>query len=199
MNKRLERIANQAQIGGVCAGLADYFGIDRALVRVLFVIGIFLPHFPAVIIYIILWIALPERRFDSSVAQVSAFSNPYFAMNPYNPNKPDRSVVGGAILIVLGILFLIERFFHIHFRDLWPFMLIALGLWLIFKDRIKPTYDSTINTPDTPTDPNGPYNSGNPGGPNAPYNSGNPVGPSVPYNPGTPNDPTTPYNPTNPL
>lgn len=199
MKKRLERIADQAQIGGVCAGLADYFGIDRALVRVLFVIGIFLPHFPAIIIYTILWIALPERRFDSSVVQVSAFSNPYFAMNPYNPNKPDRSLVGGAILIILGILFLIERFFHIHFRDLWPFILIALGLWLIFKDRIKPTYDSTTNNPGTPSDPNAPYNSGNPSGPNAPYNSGNPSGPSVPYNPGTPTDPTTPYNPNNPL
>ncbi|GAB4014146.1 hypothetical protein GCM10028808_35730 [Spirosoma migulaei] len=153
MNKRLERIADQAQIGGVCAGLADYFGIDRALVRVLFVIGIFLPHFPAIIIYIILWIALPERRFDGSVSQSSAFSNPYFAMNPYNPNKPaspDRSIIGGAVLIILGVLFLLDRYFDIDFGDLWPFILIAIGLWLIFKDRIKPPYDNT-----TTNDPNG--------------------------------------------
>lgn len=150
MNKRLERIADQAQIGGVCAGLADYFGIDRALVRVLFVIGVFLPHFPAIIIYIILWIALPERRFGPSTAQSTAFSNPYFAMNPYNPNKPaspDRSVLGGAILILLGILFLIDRYFDINFRDLWPFLLIAIGLWLIFKDRIKTPFDSNSNDP----------------------------------------------------
>ena len=153
MNKRLERIASQAQIGGVCAGFAEYFGIDRALVRVLFVIGIFLPHFPAIIIYIILWIALPERRFDGSVAQSTAFSNPYFAMNPYNPNKPgspDRSLIGGAILIILGVLFLLDRYFDIDFGDLWPFVLIAIGLWLIFKDRIKTPYDNTTNN-----DPNG--------------------------------------------
>ena len=78
MNKRLERIADQAQIGGVCAGLADYFGIDRTLVRVLFVIGIFLPHFPAVIIYVILWIALPERHFAGSVASINCLRKPCF-------------------------------------------------------------------------------------------------------------------------
>ena len=152
MNKRLERIAGEAQIGGVCAGLADYFGIDRTLVRVLFVIGIFLPHFPAIIIYIILWIALPERRFDNSVAQSTAYSNPYFAMNPYNPNKPasrDRGLIGGVILIVLGVIFLLDRYFDIDLGDLWPFGLIALGLWLIFRDRIKTPYDSN------PNDPNG--------------------------------------------
>ena len=150
MNKRLERIADQAQIGGVCAGLADYFGIDRALVRILFVIGIFLPHFPAVIIYIIMWIVLPERRADGAVTPSTAFSNPYFSMNPYNPNKPaspDRSIIGGVVLIILGVLFLLDRYLDIDFGDLWPFMLIALGLWLIFKDRIRPPYDTTNNDP----------------------------------------------------
>ncbi|MBN8821211.1 MULTISPECIES: PspC domain-containing protein [unclassified Spirosoma] len=150
MNKRLERIADQAQIGGVCAGLADYFGIDRALVRILFVIGIFLPHFPAVIIYIIMWIVLPERRADGVVTPSTAFSNPYFSMNPYNPNKPaspDRSIIGGVVLIILGVLFLLDRYLDIDFGDLWPFMLIALGLWLIFKDRIRPPYDTNNNDP----------------------------------------------------
>lgn len=159
MNKRLERIADQAQIGGVCAGLADYFGIDRTLIRVLFVIGIFLPHFPAVILYIILWVVLPERRSAGFMAPSTVFSNPYFSMNPYNPNKPaspDRSIVGGAVLIILGLLFLIDRYFDIDFGDLWPFILIAVGLWLIFRDRMKPPYDNTTNYGNpTNNDPNG--------------------------------------------
>ena len=174
MKKRLERIADQAQIGGVCAGLADYFGIDRALVRILFVIGIFLPHFPAIIIYIILWIALPERKFDGSVVQSSFYANPVFSMNPYNPNKPaspDRSVVGGAVLIILGIFFLLDRYFHIDFGDLWPFILIAIGLWLIFRDRIRP--------PSNPND-NYPTDYTNPGKPEDPYSPENPYNPNNP-------------------
>ncbi len=165
MNKRLERIADQAQIGGVCAGLADYFGIDRTLVRLLFVVGIFLPHFPAIIIYIILWIALPQRYSVGSVGQSTVYANPIFSMNPYNPNKPaspDRSIIGGAVLILLGILFLIDRYFDINFGDLWPFILIAIGLWLIFRDRIKTPFDHNQNdayksdpTQNTPNDPNG--------------------------------------------
>ncbi|RYF52841.1 MAG: PspC domain-containing protein [Cytophagaceae bacterium] len=149
MKKRLERIADQAQIGGVCAGLADYFGIDRTLVRVLFVIGIFLPHFPAIIIYVILWIALPERRSAGSVLQSTVYANPIF-MNPYNPNKPaspDRSLLGGGILILLGVMFLIDRYFDIDFGDLWPFILIAIGLWLIFRDRIRTPFDPNQNDP----------------------------------------------------
>ncbi|MCK8494211.1 MULTISPECIES: PspC domain-containing protein [Spirosoma] len=153
MNKRLERISEQAQIGGVCAGLADYFGIDRALVRFIFVIGILIPHFPSFIIYCILWIALPERRFGGSVAQSTVYANPVFSMNPYNPNQPaspDRSVIGGAVLILLGVLFLLDRYFDIDFGDLWPFVLIAIGLWLIFRDRIKTPYDPNNNNTNNP-------------------------------------------------
>ena len=75
-------------------------------------------------------------------------------MNPYNPNQPaspDRSIIGGAVLILIGILFLIDRYFDINFRDLWPFMLIGLGLWLIFKDRIRTPYDP--NNRNDPTNP----------------------------------------------
>ncbi|GAB3031773.1 hypothetical protein GCM10027185_36010 [Spirosoma pulveris] len=71
-------------------------------------------------------------------------------MNPYNPNKPaspDRSLVGGAVLILLGVLFLIDRYFDISFGDLWPFILIAIGLWLIFRDRIKTPFDQNQNDP----------------------------------------------------
>lgn len=156
MNKRLERISDEAMIGGVAAGLAHYFGLNRTVVRLIFLLGIPLPHFPALLIYIILWIVMPKQPLGASVNQLTVYANPIFSMDPYNPNRPaspDRSLVGGAILILLGIIFLIDRYFDIDFSDLWPFILIAAGLWLIFKDRIKPPYDSTNNTPNN--DPNG--------------------------------------------
>ena len=81
-------------------------------------------------------------------------------MNPYNPNQPaspDRGLIGGAILILLGVMFLIDRYFDIDFGDLWPFILIAIGLWLIFRDRIKPPYDRNDNM-NNPSDLNNPNN-----------------------------------------
>ncbi len=160
MKQRLERISDEAIIGGVCAGLAHHFGVNRTVVRLLFLVGIPLPCFPALLIYAILWIALPKQASGVSVNQLNVYANPIFSMNPYNPNqpaRPDRSLIGGAVLILLGVLFLIDRYFNIDLGDLWPFILIAIGLWLIFRDRIKIPLDET-NKSDGPKDFNNPNN-----------------------------------------
>ena len=159
MKQRLERISDEAMIGGVCAGLAHYFGLNRTVVRLIFLIGIPLPGFLALVIYAILWIAMPKQPQGASVNQLTVYSNPVFSMNPYNPNQPaspDRGLIGGAILILLGVMFLIDRYFDIDFGDLWPFILIAIGLWLIFRDRIKTPFDQ--NNTNTPNDLNNPNN-----------------------------------------
>ncbi|GAA2816257.1 PspC domain-containing protein [Saccharopolyspora taberi] len=46
-------------IAGVCAGLADRFGISRGLVRFLFVLSCALPG-PQILIYVLLWILIPK-------------------------------------------------------------------------------------------------------------------------------------------
>jgi phage shock protein PspC (stress-responsive transcriptional regulator) len=47
-------------IGGVCAGLAERFGLKRWQVRVLFVLSCILPG-PQVLIYLALWIIIPSE------------------------------------------------------------------------------------------------------------------------------------------
>lgn len=60
-SKKLMRSRNKV-IAGVCAGLADYFGWDPALVRVLYLlISIFSAAFPGILVYIILWIVMPQE------------------------------------------------------------------------------------------------------------------------------------------
>ncbi len=50
--------------------------------------------------------------------------------------KGDGSIVAGVILIVLGILFLVDRYIpEIDFRDLWPFLLIAVGALIIWRGK----------------------------------------------------------------
>jgi phage shock protein PspC (stress-responsive transcriptional regulator) len=47
-------------IAGVCAAIADRFGIGRTTVRVLAVISCILPG-PQFVLYLILWIAIPAE------------------------------------------------------------------------------------------------------------------------------------------
>jgi phage shock protein PspC (stress-responsive transcriptional regulator) len=46
-------------ISGVCAGVADYFSVDPTLVRLLFLVGIFVGYSAPIWIYIVLWVLLP--------------------------------------------------------------------------------------------------------------------------------------------
>ena len=48
-------------LGGVCGGIADWLGWDPTLVRVLYIVGsIMSAAFPGTIVYIVLWIVMPE-------------------------------------------------------------------------------------------------------------------------------------------
>ena len=46
-------------IAGVCAGIADRFGLSRTLVRVAFVVSLVLPG-PQILVYVALWILIPS-------------------------------------------------------------------------------------------------------------------------------------------
>ena len=59
--KRLVRSINDRKIAGVCAGVADYFDMDPTIVRVLWLLATLVPG-PNILVYLILWIALPEGQ-----------------------------------------------------------------------------------------------------------------------------------------
>jgi phage shock protein PspC (stress-responsive transcriptional regulator) len=58
--RRLTRPRDNRWIAGVCAGLARRLGISAGLVRLLFVLSCLLPG-PQVLIYIALWIIMPNE------------------------------------------------------------------------------------------------------------------------------------------
>lgn len=59
MEKRLHRSITDKKIAGVCAGIAEYLGWDPTLVRILWVILTLLGG-SGVLIYLVLWIVMPE-------------------------------------------------------------------------------------------------------------------------------------------
>ncbi len=60
--KPLRRSRTNRMIAGVVGGLADYIGMDPVLARVLYVlISVFSAAFPGVLVYLILWVVMPEE------------------------------------------------------------------------------------------------------------------------------------------
>jgi phage shock protein PspC (stress-responsive transcriptional regulator) len=59
-SKRLYRQMNDKMIGGVCTGVGKYLGIDPVVVRVAFVISLFMFGM-GLCLYILLWIIVPAK------------------------------------------------------------------------------------------------------------------------------------------
>jgi phage shock protein C len=61
MRKSLRRSRTNRMIAGVVGGLAEYWGIDPTLARVIFVVvSIVSAAFPGLIVYLLLWLIIPE-------------------------------------------------------------------------------------------------------------------------------------------
>lgn len=57
----LRRSRRNRWVAGVVGGLADYFGIDATLARIIYVlVSVLSAAFPGILIYIILWILIPQ-------------------------------------------------------------------------------------------------------------------------------------------
>ncbi len=168
-SNRLYRSRIDRTIAGVCSGLAKYFDIDTTIVRVLFIVSIFIGG-GGIIAYIILWIVVPEEqiifqsaaqdsqthqsdsdseksnsnsnqdssKFDSSNFNAEINQKVNEAANEINKildeARSNKKVLGGTILILLGVLFLLDNLLpYFDFGDYWPIILIALGVGIIIK------------------------------------------------------------------
>jgi phage shock protein C len=58
----LHRSTKNKMIAGVCGGFAESLGWDPTLVRILYVlVSIFSAAFPGILVYLILWVLLPQE------------------------------------------------------------------------------------------------------------------------------------------
>ncbi len=65
---------------------------------------------------------------------IEEFDTPKGRRNTKDPN--DSNIVIGVILVTLGVLFLIARYFpEIDFGDLWPYILIIVGIVIMIRGR----------------------------------------------------------------
>ncbi|MEW6653178.1 MAG: PspC domain-containing protein [Bacteroidota bacterium] len=145
MKEKLYRSRRSRVIGGVAGGLAQYFNIDPVIVRILFVV-LTIMHGMGLVVYIILWIAVPEEPFAQA-----------YGINPEGTVNPDGTevkfenlnaeglqagskksgsgrIIAGSILIFIGAVFFFDRFVpSFDFGDLFPFILIIAGIALLMN------------------------------------------------------------------
>ena len=174
MEKKLHRIPDQAVFGGVASGIAQYFQIDVVIVRVLFVVMLLLPIPPTfgmtAFIYIILWAVLPTGPAGTVYTTNTAFgsdpSRPFDAnaSKPFDPasdkKRSDQTVmILGGVLIFFGAVMLVDDFpvWYQFKKYFWPIVLIAIGAFLILRQRDKDQHGSNTTvyptTPPPPVDP----------------------------------------------
>jgi len=119
---RLYRSATDKVIAGVCGGLARYFNIDPALVRLTFAVFALIGG-ASLLLYVVLWVAVPVGDGASLVAT----------------GQRGRETVATA-LIAVGALWLLANvgaFSFIDWRFAWPLVLILAGLALLVR-RFRP-------------------------------------------------------------
>ena len=140
-NRKLRRNPMNRVIGGVCSGLADFFGVDVALMRIAFVIAFLFASF-GFWLYVILWIVLPEngqqttdngqQSFGQSQSQSQSQSPQSESVSVSKSESKVKSIFAGAFIILIGLLFLVNNFIPINWVwKLWPLILVAIGIVMI--------------------------------------------------------------------
>lgn len=63
-SRQLRRSDTNVMIGGVCAGVADFLGVDTAIVRVVTAVAALFSLGTVALIYIVMWILVPRAATD---------------------------------------------------------------------------------------------------------------------------------------
>jgi phage shock protein PspC (stress-responsive transcriptional regulator) len=157
MEKRLYRSRSDRVIFGVCGGLAKYFAIDPVLVRVIAVLTILLGGW-GILAYIILAIVVPLEGSQGTTPQESMRENVEEMKDTAGElgrkiqstlegekgkSQAEKTshrglIILGIVLIVLGVIFLLasfDVFWWLTWGYIWPLILIAVGVLIIFGIR----------------------------------------------------------------
>ncbi len=131
--KRIIRSRKDRIISGVCGGFAEYFGLDPSLIRLAW---IFFTLFggSGILAYLLAMIVIPDE-----------LSAPYYERNNVTPEKNDKTILWGALLIFVGLIlfFMHNDLLNMIWRRFWDssinlFLAIAIlgfGVYLLYTKR----------------------------------------------------------------
>jgi phage shock protein C len=138
-------------LGGVCAGLGQYFGIDPTIVRLFFVVFT-LVNGAGVLVYLLLWLIVPpeggeagatfEENIRSGADEIASRARSMGDdMRDFAGRRDQRTgLLVGAALLALGLVFLLRNLgvTWMSWFDsslIWPALLVLAGAWILIVGR----------------------------------------------------------------
>ncbi len=120
---RLYRSKTDRFLGGVCGGIGHYSGLDSNLVRLLFVIAIFIGGIGA-ILYLAALIIVPDNPNEE---------------RPDGNRSTDSTKIWGTVFVALGVLLLFRQldwfdflYIDLPWTTIWALLLIAIGAAMLY-------------------------------------------------------------------
>ncbi len=141
--KRLYLSSTDKKIAGVCGGIAEYFEIAPTIVRLFWLISVFV-FGTGVLIYFIAAILIPEKEEIGGTINLEKDKNGTYRQENAEYNKhidedKNRKVMAFS-LIAIGIFLFIKRLglFHwLNFKFLFPILLVLAGIIVLFNNSKK--------------------------------------------------------------
>ena len=139
--KSLHKVKKNSMIAGVCTGLAKYFEIEPIIVRVLFVVSIFIGGW-GIVAYLLAAMLIPsEILIEESDKEV------------YVNNYP--KTIAGTFFVFISLFFIADNFgalnnlffFGVSKYFIVPLILVSSGLFILLKtNELKPLKSGTRET-----------------------------------------------------
>jgi|SRR3989304_4150264 len=143
---KLYRSEKDRIVGGVCAGLGEFFQIDSSVIRLIFVL-ITIFGGGGLLLYLILWLIVPSKGSASEITkeninknadEMKAKAKEFAEDFKINTKGMNSRQLFGVVILVFGILLLLGNLNIFNFNFLWKFfpaaIIIILGI-VILKRR----------------------------------------------------------------
>jgi len=148
--RKLYRSKKDSMLGGVASGLANYFDIDISIVRIIFIVTVFIGG-GGILAYIIFWIVIPQEPY---ITGASAQETKYeevketpAEVETKEKKSAQTNMILGIVLILIGLFFVLERMLRsISFHKFWPVLLIIAGFLVIIFSIIKINNNERTNS-----------------------------------------------------
>lgn len=128
--KKLYRSRKDAMVAGVCGGIAEYIGVDSAIVRLIFAVTVVMGGI-GVFAYFLAWIIIPEGSNSGEFEYDNRETKHHMELSG------DRlRMVIGLGFVGLGVLVLINKFVPgFTIEIFFPAVLIMVGALILMKGK----------------------------------------------------------------